>query len=144
VMLDVRVDAGDRLSELIVRATDSLCDAVAHRATPAPLGADGELVPLASGQVLPAIRLYMFSSRPGLVLAGVRRRRFRLHGEGRAPLVVSCVAAPHGGQNVLITSGTAGPELVNRLAQALRAELVRHPDASRLVEPAHMPIGACA
>jgi acetyl esterase/lipase len=121
--VDMRLDAGADLDSAPACTASAVAEAVEHAAFPAPLAGRAALATEPSGDRLPAIRFYMFASHGGPVFAGVRRRRFRLHGLPPAPLSVSCIYGPRGRQDFVFSSTTAPVKLLGRLAAALRAAL---------------------
>jgi acetyl esterase/lipase/acyl-coenzyme A synthetase/AMP-(fatty) acid ligase len=123
VRIELLLDPDTDFESAAARTAAAVAEAIEHRLVPAPLTASGTLMPLASGGTLPGIRFYMFSNHEGPVFAGIRRRRFRLHGVPPAPLTMSCIYGPQGRQDFVLSSTTASKVRLERLATAVRATM---------------------
>jgi acetyl esterase/lipase len=121
VRIDMRLDPDADFRTALARTATVVGEAIEHSVAPAPLAGRGQLMTLPSGDALPAIRFYMFASHGGPMFAGVRRRRFRLHGVAPAPLSVNCIYGPKGRQDFVFSSTTATRDRLERLARAFRA-----------------------
>jgi acetyl esterase/lipase/acyl-coenzyme A synthetase/AMP-(fatty) acid ligase len=124
VRIELRFDVDEDFDGAAGHTAMAVAQAIEHRVVPAPLGQPGAPVRLPSGELLPPIRFYMFANHEGPVFAGVRRRRFRLHGVAPAPLSVNCIYAPKGRQDFVFSSTTASRSRVEWLARSFR-EIVR-------------------
>jgi phosphinothricin tripeptide acetyl hydrolase len=103
-----------------VRGTASaVAEAIEHSALPAPMAGSQLRRSGCSESPLPSVRFYMFANRHGPVFAGVRRRRFRLHGAADASLSVSCIHGPKEGQDFVLSSATGSQEQLELLAMLL-------------------------
>lgn len=123
VRLDLRLDPQASFKSAAACTAAAVGQAIEHCVVPAPLTAIGTLAAVPSGDLLPGIRFYMFSNHEGPVFAGIRRRRFRLHGKPRAPLTLSCVYGPGGRQDFVFSSTTASYNRLQRLAVAFRVAM---------------------
>jgi acetyl esterase/lipase/acyl-coenzyme A synthetase/AMP-(fatty) acid ligase len=121
VRIDMRLDGDSDFERAAARTATAVAEAIEHRALPAPLAEPDTQVTPPSEDCLPGIRFYMFANHGGPTFAGVRRRRFRLHGAPRAPLSLSCIYAPNGRQDFVFSSSTASRDRVETLAAAVRA-----------------------
>jgi len=121
--IDMRLDPGANFESATTRTAAAVAEAIEHRVVPAALTAPGTPLVLPSGELLPEIRFYMFSNHDGPVFAGIRRRRFRLHGIAPAPLSLSCVYGPKGRQDFVFSSTTASQARLEHLAGAVRAAI---------------------
>jgi acetyl esterase/lipase len=121
--VELRLDPDANLERAAARTATAVAEAIEHSAFPSPLA--GHSTPIAQPltEHLPAIRFYMFASHEGPVFAGIRRRRFRLHGLPRAPLAMSCISAPAGRQDFVFSSATASEHLLRALATNVRAAI---------------------
>jgi acetyl esterase/lipase len=120
VHIALQCDVDANLQTTAAQTAGALAQAIEHATFPAPLVDHG--IPAATSFVghLPGIRFYMFAYHGGPVFAGVRRRRFRLHGFPLAPLSVSSIYGPAGRQDFVFSSTTASEQLLQQLACALR------------------------
>jgi phosphinothricin tripeptide acetyl hydrolase len=98
----------------------AVAEAVEHSAFPAPLADAGALMSQQLWDPLPGIRFYMFTSHEGPTFDGVRRRRFRLHSGGCAPLSVSCIFGHAGRQDFVLTSAGASQICLDQLTGVFR------------------------
>jgi hypothetical protein len=121
VRIDMQLDPDAEFEHAAARTAVAVAEAVEHCVLPAPLAALDAHVPLPPGDLLPGVRFYMFANHGGPTFAGVRRRRFRLHGVPCAPLSVSCIYAPNGRQDFVFSSSTASHDLLEDLATTVRA-----------------------
>lgn len=98
----------------------ALRTAVEHCVVPAPLAdVDG-----GRNAPVPAVDFHMFDSHVGPLFTGVRRRRFRLHGDlHREPLLVKSIAGPYGRQDFTLSSATASLAEVESLAASFQGQL---------------------
>jgi len=117
--LDLRLEEDGDFTSATVRTAASIAEAVEHCVLPAPLAGPQKLMALPSGEALPPIRFYMFCSHQGPTFAGLRRRRFRLHGTARAPLTVSAIETHRSRHDFVLSSTTAPLDRLDRVAQAL-------------------------
>jgi acetyl esterase/lipase len=120
VRIDMQLDLDANFQGAVARTAGAVGEALEHCVVPAPLVEHGTLTVLPSGDPLPDIRFYMFANHEGPVFAGIRRRRFRLHGVAPAPLSVSCVYAPKGRQDFVFSSTTATRDRLEHLARTVR------------------------
>jgi acetyl esterase/lipase/acyl-CoA synthetase (AMP-forming)/AMP-acid ligase II len=123
VRIELRLDPNTSIGDAAARTAMAVAQAIDHCMVPAPLTASGTLMTMSSGDSLPGIRFYMFSNHEGPAFAGIRRRRFRLHGTPYAPLTLSCVHGPGGRQDFVFSSTTALPARLERLAIAFRVAM---------------------
>ncbi len=121
--VDMRLVPDADFEGAAARTAAAVAEAVEHSALPAPLAAAGTPVTLPSGDLIPGIRFYMFSNHDGPVFAGVRRRRFRLHGIAPAPLSLSCIYGPSGRQDFVFSSTTAPQVQLDSLAATVGRHL---------------------
>ncbi len=119
--IDLRLDHHANFESAAACTAAAVAQAIEHCVVPAPLTASGTLMSLPTGDSLPEIRFYMFANHEGPVFAGIRRRRFRLHGVPRAPLTVSCIYGPNGRQDFVLSSTTASQTHLEYLARTIRA-----------------------
>lgn len=122
IRMAAEVSAGERLEDVSPRVLAALRAALAASVVPVPLAearlqAPGPFVPPE-----PTVGFYMFSEREGPDLAGVRQRRFRVN-TGRDVLRVNCTPDEKGGRNFFVISGSAPPDLLDRLVHELRGYL---------------------
>jgi hypothetical protein len=120
VRIDMRFDPDADFKSAVARTAAAVAQAVEHCTVPAPLAEHGTLVSLPSGDPLPGVRFYMFANHEGPVFAGIRRRRFRLHGVAPAPLSVNCIYGPGGRQDFVFSSTTAPQDRLEHLARTVR------------------------
>ena len=133
VRINMRLHTGDTRRAALNHTAVALADAIEHRALPAPLASPTSLrgsyelprKPAAGTACDPLgdIRFYMFSSNGGPVFAGVRRRRFRLHGVPCAALALSSVFGPGARQDFVFSSTLFSRRRLTRIAAELRAEM---------------------
>jgi acetyl esterase/lipase/acyl-coenzyme A synthetase/AMP-(fatty) acid ligase/acyl carrier protein len=121
--IDMRPDPDGDLRDNVSAAASAVAEAIEHSAIPPTLSAPGIPRTLPSGDLLPSIRFYMFANHEGPFFAGVRRRRFRLHGAPQAPLTVSCIYGPRGRQDFVLSTTSAPQALLERLAETVRTLL---------------------
>jgi acetyl esterase/lipase/acyl-coenzyme A synthetase/AMP-(fatty) acid ligase len=132
VRIDMRLDLDATLWSALARTTVAVAEAVEYSILPSPLALPVTRTPGATDDdPLAGIRFYMFSSHGGPRFAGVRRRRFRLHGAPPAALSVSCVYAPDGRQDFVFSSTVAPQDRLERLARNIRAFMDVAVDGSR-------------
>ncbi|HTA98253.1 MAG TPA: alpha/beta hydrolase fold domain-containing protein [Solirubrobacteraceae bacterium] len=134
VRIDMQLAPDATFESALARTAAAVGEALEHCVVPAPLTEHGTLTTLPTGGPLPDIRFYMFANHEGPVFAGIRRRRFRLHGGAPAPLSVNCIYAPNGRQDFVFSSTTATADRLEHLARTVRA--IVHEE----VEKAHMSV----
>jgi acetyl esterase/lipase/acyl-coenzyme A synthetase/AMP-(fatty) acid ligase len=120
VWIDMRLDPEAVLQRALARTAIALAEAVEHSALPSPLALPATCAGRTGEDPLTGIRFYMFSSHAGPVFAGVRRRRFRLHGAPRAALSLNCIYAPNGRQDFVFSSTVASQDRLERIAMNVR------------------------
>lgn len=129
--IDMRLAPGADFKSAAASTAAAVAEAIEHSAVPAPQPTPGMPETLLLGDLLPGIRFYMFSNHGGPVFAGIRRRRFRLHGIVPAPLSVSCIYGPNGRQDFVFSSMTAPPAHLDRLAMIARRHLLAVEEPAR-------------
>jgi acetyl esterase/lipase/acyl-coenzyme A synthetase/AMP-(fatty) acid ligase len=129
VRIDMQLDPDATLQHALERTAVAVAEAVEHCVLPSPLAAPVTGAGRTNEDQLTGIRFYMFSSHGGPVFAGVRRRRFRLHGAPRAALSLSCVYAPTGRQDFVFSSTIASRDQIVRVAMDVRALIETAGDA---------------
>jgi acetyl esterase/lipase len=132
VRIDMRFDPDGDFDSTVARTAIAVGEAIEHSVVPAPLVEPGTLMTLPSGDPLPDIRFYMFANHEGPMFAGIRRRRFRLHGVAPAPLSVNCIYAPRGRQDFVFSSITVTRDRLGHLARTVRAVIRAAVDEPRI------------
>ncbi|HSZ05774.1 MAG TPA: alpha/beta hydrolase fold domain-containing protein [Solirubrobacteraceae bacterium] len=132
--VDLQFDVAADLRSATARTGAAVAEAIEHSVFPAPLAGRSASTTPRCLEGLPEIRFYMFASHDGPVFAGIRRRRFRLHGLPPAPLSVSCIHGPAGRQDFAFSSTTAPETLLRVLAADVRTVI------TAVVEKPHMPV----
>ena len=122
VRLQARVTQSDRLGDLVPRTIRAVHDMVTHSAVPATLlDVDEEW---RREYWLPhrVVSFYMFGSRRGFRLDGVRQRRYRMVTPNEV-LRVNCALEENGDCGFFFTTSCAPPELLGQLAERFRTVL---------------------
>lgn len=125
VRLEARLYPTDRFVDLATRALKAVQEAIGHRALPAPL-ADPSVhaaAAAAGATATAAVGFSMLQSRRGPRFPGLRHTPFRVSTGSARPLELHCDYVPSGPQDFLLESTTAPPDLLDRLAGALRMAL---------------------
>jgi acetyl esterase/lipase len=117
--VELRFEPGTGLERSVVGTATAVATAVEHAVYPAVLAGAERSVAVDAGDRLPAIRFYMFDSHEGPVFAGIRRRRFRLHGAPPAPLSISCVRAADGRRDFAVSSSVGNCAATQPLSKSL-------------------------
>jgi acyl carrier protein len=123
VRIDGQVHPGDALADVVARSTGAVRDAVGHCGVPAPLAIAQATGDPDAAPPTTAVHLYLFERRESPMLPGVRRRRFRLNSASREGLRVNCTRAASGAQSFFLSSATAPPEVLTRVATDFEAAL---------------------
>jgi acetyl esterase/lipase len=121
VRVEMQLAVNADFKNATTRTAAAVAEAIEHSTFPAPLAKDGG--PAKQHFQLPEIRFYMFTSHEGPVFAGIRRRRFRLHGPPPAPLSVNCIYGPTGRQDFVFSSTTAPKTLLGQLMENVRTAI---------------------
>jgi condensation domain-containing protein len=122
VRVQARVSRSDRLGELVTRTIRAMHDAVTHSAVPATLlDVDDDW---RREYWLPhtVVAFYMFGSRAGMNLSGVRQRRYRMITPNEV-LRVNCALEQNGDCGFFFSTSCAPPELLGQLAENFRTVL---------------------
>lgn len=119
VLVDARVEDGDRFTDVVARTARSVALAIGYAAVPAPLvmcdPADPAALPPTAG-----VHFYLFDSREAPTYQGVRLRRFRFHSDSREALRLNCTRRADGAQAFVLSSSAVGSDVLERLAETLR------------------------
>jgi hypothetical protein len=134
VRVDAQLDPDATFESAIAGTALAVAEAVEHSVMPASLALSAMPTSDPASDPLAGVRFYMFSNHAGPRFAGVRRRRFRLHGPPSTALTVSCIYGPGGRQDFVLSSTVKPREEIQRVSSQLQWTIEMQIDADSAPE----------